>query len=1134
MTLMRKKKGVARVIATSILSGLTLFGSLSAQDAPDFEAMLREAIQGPPKKSATVSQEKSETPSKTPASDSKNDKQGNLSKIDKPAPSTSDIARQLAASQREKEIPSKMLAANSTVNSAQKRIETTGDGWSSLDSVETSATPKNNQQIANLPEQSELNGDANDEPVYVAQNRRANYRTPQNGADSPKTVKTSEVNNWDAIPETVDPEVARRPNTVDSDTQKEERKRNSEIAQNQNDATNAASETPFEVVFDMQSTAEKNKPNNPSSIPDKTESIASSEVIKNAESARNDIPANSPTSKSDFGKLTELTEGASKHVHETSGIAATKEVAKDATKEVVKDGTKEAAKTDAANSTPAQKPTTPQSVAVKKIVEPVYPDFDDDENPSAVPKKLINSKLAGDPNSKEKIQLMYDEIVNGLKTRSWTGKYDMWRSYARSTLRNTASLNTGSEVDGRCRLSWYQQLYNDVLPSVFDAEEFSRFMHVGLGRNHRYIAEAMTMIRQKLDVPARNDGGVRFLQCKTSIDALNEVKRCLIEAKMHHARALSTLTSAEINELNQGLVQTFVGSGCVNGHTIPSRSVGRRLVNIVEKMDKTGFHDAAESLIPLTNQSLLALLEQLPTEGLPTVMMNGQTVQRLVTSAGDIIIAGRENNVFDLDSPEFRDVICLINRGGNNSYREGTCGLHRPVFALIDLHGNDTYTGVKPGIQGGSVLGVSILVDCEGSDSYSAGDVAQGSTLVGAGMLFDFGGNDNYKGLRRVQGHALEGIGLLVSRSGDDKFRAAMWAQGFGAPGGFGVVENSAGNNYYYCGGLYIDSYPEHPGYDGWGQGIGAGIRQVANGGIGLFMNGEGNDVYEVDYFGHGGGYWLGVGIARDFGGNDIRHGTTKSAYDGGPRREKEWTRFANGFGCHYALGFCIDDAGSDVYGGTIMGTGMAWDLSIGYLCDFGGNDKFLATGGMTQGVGAEGSIGVLYCYGGDDVFNGRNQALCSGSITYHSPSQCGSNFSFLINYGGNDTYGCGVQNNSYAQRGTPGGFLVDRPTDKEAAIQAIARKKLIQDREKEIADFDAAIAKAKEEAAAKGQRYMPPRNLRRPTPVSAVEQSQIGSVPSFDSMTGKSGSAAQATNKEENDALKTGVNTVNVGQERK
>jgi hypothetical protein len=97
-------------------------------------------------------------------------------------------------------------------------------------------------------------------------------------------------------------------------------------------------------------------------------------------------------------------------------------------------------------------------------------------------------------------------------------------------------------------------------------------------------------------------------------------------------------------------------------------------------------------------------------------------------------------------------------------------------------------------------------------------------------------------------------------------------------------------------------------------------------------------------------------------------------------------------------------------------------------LCDFAGNDRYEGTGGATQGNGAQASLGVLFDYTGNDVYVGYNQGYASPSISYHPLPQCGGNFSFLIDYGGKDTYGCGAENDTYNQRGAAGGFLIDRP----------------------------------------------------------------------------------------------------------
>ncbi|MGL6226484.1 MAG: hypothetical protein ACRC10_07650 [Thermoguttaceae bacterium] len=668
--------------------------------------------------------------------------------------------------------------------------------------------------------------------------------------------------------------------------------------------------------------------------------------------------------------------------------------------------------------------------------------------PKLLEKIVLDPNKVGNPNSATLVRMMYDEVMNGLAQRGMSEKYNMFRSYARSTLDKFASLNTGNEVDGRCRLSWYDRMYRDPIKSVFEVEEFTRKLHDGLSGNHRYLGETLKVIRDKLDIPVRNDE-LHYSRATTPLEAVAEVKRCIMEAQAGYARAISTLTQAEQRELATTLYPTFVANR-VSGHTIPSRSVGRRLVLLLDKMDRTGIHEGLEALLPLSDKSLLDLLAQLPDDAFPHVQVGSQRMQRIATPAGDILIGGRENNVYELDAPGMQDVTCVIDLGGNDIYREGTCNINRPVFVTVDLGGDDRYVATKPGVQGGSILGISMLISRGGNDVFQAQDIAQGATLGGAGMLINESGNDSYSALRFAQGSALGGVGLLIDHNGHDQYRAALLAQGVGQPGGFGALEDTNGNDKYYVGGLYLDSYPEHPGYDGWGQGLGAGIRQVANGGIGALLDGAGDDTYEFDYFAHGGGYWLGLGFARDFGGNDKRMGATLLDYYGNARKEGRWQRFCNGFGCHYSLGFLIDDEGDDVYDGTIMGTGMAWDLSIGFLLDFAGKDRYAATGNMTQGIGAEGSIGILFDYGGSDTYMSRNPGYANPGITYHSPSNCGSNFSFLIDYGGKNEFAAKLPNTGFQQRGSSGGYFISRPFDFEYEEEQVAAKKAAEEAAKQ------------------------------------------------------------------------------------
>jgi hypothetical protein len=148
-------------------------------------------------------------------------------------------------------------------------------------------------------------------------------------------------------------------------------------------------------------------------------------------------------------------------------------------------------------------------------------------------------------------------------------------------------------------------------------------------------------------------------------------------------------------------------------------------------------------------------------------------------------------------------------------------------------------------------------------------------------------------------------------------------------------------------------------------------------------------------------------------------------------------------------LGFLFDDQGNDTYNGTIMCLGFAWDCAVGYLCDFGGSDRYSGN----EGNGAQAGIGVVFDYDGNDIYKGSKQGRALSGISYHDLPQCGGNFSFLVDYGGTDKYGCGAKNNSYNRRYSSGGFLIDR--HKQKNVEKTASKPTTQtatgDRDQEV-----------------------------------------------------------------------------------
>ncbi|MDZ7619103.1 MAG: hypothetical protein U1E05_19020, partial [Patescibacteria group bacterium] len=618
----------------------------------------------------------------------------------------------------------------------------------------------------------------------------------------------------------------------------------------------------------------------------------------------------------------------------------------------------------------------------------------------------------------------------GIRQRGIDSQFRRFCAYAAERMSATAGRNSGSELTGNCRLVWMDHMLRNPIDAPAEAERFTKDLQKAVLNDRGGLGEMLAIARTKMDLPSRTP--VVLPAVDSPAAALELLRQCVINAQTHYAAAFRPLSKSEMRELATALYRVFTERSVI-GHTVSERGTARRLCDLMEKMDRGALYSAAEELVLLADPRVLdqlAMISERQGGGERMDGVTGPIAQIIDTPAGRIVIGGRGDNTYQLD--QMQDVVAVVDLGGNDTYHEGTVSVRRPALVVIDLEGNDRYLGKSPGIQGSAIMGVSMLIDRSGNDVYQAADVAQGSALCGVGMLIDFGGDDTFVGVRRVQGTALGGLGMLINRGGNDRYRGAMWTQGFGNPLGFGLLADLDGADHYYTGGLYLDSYPETPGYEGWGQGVGAGMRGVASGGIGVILDGGGDDVYEYDYLSHGGGYWCGLGFARDFAGNDRRVGGTKNAFNGGRRAEPDFVRFGCGWGCHYALGFLFDDAGNDLYTGSIMSVGFAWDLATGYLIDFAGDDVYVGN----QGNGAQAGLGVLLDYNGDDEYRGNRQGYASSGMTYHELSQAGGNFSFLIDYGGTDKYGCGARNNSYLQRGSAGGFIIDRPRRDETPGQ--------------------------------------------------------------------------------------------------
>lgn len=372
----------------------------------------------------------------------------------------------------------------------------------------------------------------------------------------------------------------------------------------------------------------------------------------------------------------------------------------------------------------------------------------------------------------------------------------------------------------------------------------------------------------------------------------------------------------------------------------------------------------------------LARLERLD---LPSLLAAGALVGRAVEDAGALLASPATVSSFSwsYDTPLGRVVLAgggddvhdgartllLLDAGGDDRYAGGASTAHGavPVSVLIDAAGNDRYETHGSLAFGAGVLGVAALADLRGDDVYRARSGALGCGVLGVGMLLDARGRDRYDVRHQGQGAATAGLGLLLDRGGDDAYLCLHRAQAFGQARGAGLLVDVKGDDRYVATDhVVINPAPQTREHNtSLAQGCGFGRRahpgdgRSLAGGLGLLVDGAGDDAYRCGVFGQGTAYWYAIGYLVDLAGHDDYEG----AY------------YAQAASAHYAVAGLIDLAGDDRYRVKIaQAQGQGQDLSVGVLRDRAGDDRY-ACPGPAMGVAVYNGVGVLQDDGGHDVY---------------------------------------------------------------------------------------------------------------------------------------------------------------------
>ncbi|MBU1626731.1 PQQ-binding-like beta-propeller repeat protein, partial [bacterium] len=212
------------------------------------------------------------------------------------------------------------------------------------------------------------------------------------------------------------------------------------------------------------------------------------------------------------------------------------------------------------------------------------------------------------------------------------------------------------------------------------------------------------------------------------------------------------------------------------------------------------------------------------------------------TSGNDFYASGGTDVDFRENAAGQERYVCMSQGFGFGARRDtfpaneryslsGGCGI------LVDMAGNDVYSG-DYFAQGSSYwYALGILNDRGGNDLYYARRYSQGTgTHVSVGYLIDSAGDDFYQSWIVSQGHGLDSsVGVLIDMTGNDIYSMKGWyGQGAGG-GGLGILVDNAGNDIYYA-------------YDTGGQGFGDPYMSNVYTPIGIVIDVGGFDLYSQCY----------------------------------------------------------------------------------------------------------------------------------------------------------------------------------------------------------------------------------------------------------------------------------------------
>ncbi len=295
-----------------------------------------------------------------------------------------------------------------------------------------------------------------------------------------------------------------------------------------------------------------------------------------------------------------------------------------------------------------------------------------------------------------------------------------------------------------------------------------------------------------------------------------QIASVLAEARRHHERAFREIPAGDRAPLEAALhdvSEVLAGSHVLSEDTDPRRRERtRRALELAACVDWTALFQAARIAATLVQPAFLASLREdlvIAAEG----RVADATLFEKETPVGRIVFGG-----YGRSWHREKDCAAIVDLGGDDFYAQNagsSTGFALPVALVVDFAGDDAYEATRERSQGTGWLGVGILADLSGNDTYLGPRWCQGCGALGVGLLLDAAGDDVYVGSRYDQGFAAhQAAGFFLDAGGDDRYGTRQGvAQGLSWDETAVVFVDAGGDDVYEGGGFFSQGASAHNGF---------------------------------------------------------------------------------------------------------------------------------------------------------------------------------------------------------------------------------------------------------------------------------------------------------------------------------